>query len=289
MIFSMTAFAAASKNTPWGILSLEVRSVNHRFLEMSLKLPDELRQLDPAIRQAVKAELARGKLDISLKFSRLAAEENQNLSLNKSLAASLNALAENARELFPDSRTPSLTDWLQWPGLVEEPTIDMEQLGDAVLETVGKAIGDLKAMRQREGGQLESMIAERLDEVATLADEVTGLLPELRQLQKARLDDKVSTLASRVDPDRLEQELAIVLQKLDIDEEIDRLRAHLVEIRRTLELDKPVGRRLDFLMQELHREANTLGSKSVDARTTRISVDLKVLIEQMREQVQNIE
>lgn len=289
MIYSMTAFAAASSHTKAGILSLEVRSVNHRYLEMSLKLPDELRSLEPIIRNAVKSSLSRGKLDISLRLSRDHGAGQSALSLNESLASALSDLSSQAARLFPDAAPARLSDWLQWPGLVDEPALDLDALGEAVAALMQTALDSLKAMRQREGAQLEAMIRERLTDVAALAREVTALLPDLKLLAQQRLEEKIEQLTTRVDPERLEQELALLLQKMDIAEEIDRLGAHVQEVEHTLVLNKPVGRRLDFLMQELHREANTLGSKSVDARTSRISVDLKVLIEQMREQVQNIE
>ncbi len=289
MIYSMTAFAAASGHFNAGILSLEVRSVNHRYLEMSLKLPEGLRSIEPTIRNAVKSAVSRGKLDINLRLSRDHSTGQSSLMLNESLATALSDLSDKAASLFPNAEPARLSDWLQWPGLVDEPALDIDALSEAVATLMHTALTSLKAMRQREGQQLEGMIRERLTEVSALADEVTGLLPELRILAQQRLQEKVEQLTTRIDPDRLEQELAMLLQKMDIAEEIDRLGAHVREVERTLVQDKPVGRRLDFLMQELHREANTLGSKSVDARTSRISVDLKVLIEQMREQVQNIE
>lgn len=289
MIRSMTAFATGKVDTDWGELTIEMRSLNHRFLEAFVRLPDELRAADPQLREALANRLARGKVDVSVRFRRDPGARGNELRFNRELAEQLATLATEASTLLPDARPSGIVDWLRWPGLVEETEPDLSPLNEALMALVKRALDDLCAFREREGARLAQLIEERLAGVDEQVEQVRQWLPEIREAQRQRLEERVAQLAQNVDPDRLEQEIAILLQKMDVDEELDRLVSHLDEVRRTLGLDKPVGRRLDFLMQELNREANTLGSKSVEARTTQVSVDLKVLIEQMREQVQNIE
>ena len=289
MIYSMTAFASGRCETEYGQLALELRSLNHRYLELALRLPDDLRAAEPMVREALGNHLQRGKVDCNIKLKRRPGAGGVELTLNMQLASQLEKLAAELSATMTTATPASIADWLRWPGVVEELEPDLAPLHDALAELLNATIAELVGFRGREGQRLKTMIEDRLIAVEGLTTQVHEWLPEIRLAMRARLDEKMAALSQRVDPDRLEQELAILLQKLDIDEELDRLGAHLAEVRHTLELDKPVGRRLDFLMQELHREANTLGSKSVDARTTQVSVDLKVLIEQMREQVQNIE
>jgi uncharacterized protein (TIGR00255 family) len=289
MIRSMTAFAAAKTETEWGQLSIELRSLNHRYLELFMRLPEELRVAEPQVREALSERLSRGKVDCTVRFKRDPGAAGARLQLNEQLAAQISELAQQASSLLPEARPSSLAEWLRWPGLVSEAEPDLSPLGNALTELVERASADMVAFREREGEKLATLITDRLAQVREQVAAVREWLPEIRGNQRTRMDEKVSQLSTSLDPERLEQEVAILLQKLDVDEELDRLEAHITEVERTLALTKPVGRRLDFLMQELHREANTLGSKSVDSRTTQASVNLKVLIEQMREQVQNIE
>jgi uncharacterized protein (TIGR00255 family) len=289
MIYSMTAFASGRCETEYGQLALELRSLNHRYLELALRLPDDLRAAEPMVREGLGNHLQRGKVDCNIKLKRRPGTGGVELALNMQLASQLEKLAAELSATMTTATPASIAEWLRWPGVVEELEPDLAPLHDALAELLNTTIVELVGFRGREGQRLKTMIEDRLIAVEGLTAQVREWLPEIRLAMRARLDEKMAAVSQRVDPDRLEQELAILLQKMDIDEELDRLGAHLAEVRHTLELDKPVGRRLDFLMQELHREANTLGSKSVDARTTQVSVDLKVLIEQMREQVQNIE
>jgi len=289
MTFSMTAFASARCETQLGRLSVEIRSLNHRFLELSVRLPDDLRQADPVIRELTQKRLARGKVDISIKFSPNPGAAGLTPTINESLAQQLALMEQQLSSHMNDLLPSSSVEWLRWPGLVQDPELDFNQLLEPLNKLINEALDLLIAFRQREGSRLNQLLAQRLEGISQIAKDVRQHLPEIRSAEHQRMLDKAQSLIENVDPQRLEQELALVLQKIDIDEELDRLDGHVVEVQHTLVQDKPVGRRLDFLMQELHREANTLGSKSIDARTSKASVDLKVLIEQMREQVQNIE
>ena len=288
-MYSMTAFAAGSEDTPWGHLSLELRSLNHRYLELFIRLPEELRSLESGIRETLGEHLSRGKVDVSLRFKRGTDAAGSSMQLNTELLEDLSQLAARARSQVPE--TPRATDleFLRWPGMVREPSPDIAALGDAAKQLLESVLADLKSMREREGVRLSGLLRDRLTQIEPIVEQVRHCLPEIRQRLGQKLNDKVTQLAQQLDPDRLEQEVALLLQRMDVDEELDRLTGHVEEVTRQLNSSKPVGRRLDFLMQELHREANTLGAKSVDQRTTQWSVDLKVLIEQMREQVQNIE
>jgi uncharacterized protein (TIGR00255 family) len=288
MIRSMTAFARCDTDTKWGALSWELRSVNHRYLEASLRLPDDLRLLEPKIRQLLSSRLARGKLDCSLRLQ-INTDAAAGLSINEALARQLvDASREIDHMLYNPSPVDSM-DILRWPGVIEAAGIDWEQLREQTVALLDTALDELVAIREREGASLRTMIIERLDAMQEIVGNVRTRLPEIIALQRQKIISKLAELDVQLDEGRLEQEAALLMQKLDVDEEMDRLATHIDEVRRNLEGDKPVGRRLDFLMQEMNREANTLGSKSIDMDTTRASVDLKVFIEQMREQIQNIE
>lgn len=287
MIRSMTAFAASERATDWGTLSGELRAVNHRFLELSLRLPEELRALESQLRERVAARVSRGKLDLVIRLR--AASSGESLQLDEAL---LERLGELARQL--DTRFPQLqvqfTELLQFPGVLQSRGIDGELLQREAMALLDAVLDDFVAAREREGGKLAAVIGERADAVAQIAAEVRTLVPHIRAGQRQKLEARLADLGAALEPGRLEQELVIWLQKLDVDEELDRLDSHLSELRRILKGGKePVGRRLDFLLQEFNREANTLGSKSVDARTSNAAVELKVLIDQIREQIQNIE
>ena len=285
-IRSMTAYASGERATDGGVLGCELRAVNHRFLEVGIRLPDELRGLEPALRERIGQRVSRGKLDLVLRLR--APEGGAGLRLDPARTAELAELARQLQGRFPTLGV-GFTDLLQVPGLVQGPAVDPERMQAQALALLDAVLDDFVGAREREGAQLGAAIAERVDGIAGIAGQVRALVPAIRAGQRARLEARLGELAQPVDPGRLEQELVLSLQKLDVDEELDRLDSHVVELRRVLVQDEPVGRRLDFLLQEFNREANTLGSKSVDARTSAAAVELKVLIDQVREQVQNIE
>lgn len=281
----MTAYAAAERSTAWGTLGCELRAVNHRFLELGTRLPDELRALEPTLREQVSARVTRGKLDLVF---RLRSEAAQSLGVNEAALEQLAALAQSLQDRFP-GLTTDVTGLLQLPGVLQTQAVDGEGLKAEALALLEEVLTQFLAARQREGDKLAAVIAERVAGIARIVGEVRTMVPEIRQGLRARLEARVADLAQPLEPGRLEQELVLWLQKLDVDEELDRLDSHIEEIGRVLAQDGPVGRRLDFLLQEFNREANTLGSKSVDRRTSQAAVELKVLIDQIREQVQNIE
>jgi uncharacterized protein (TIGR00255 family) len=290
MIRSMTGFARTERAAPWGAVAWELRSVNHRYLETGLRVPEDLRALETRFRQQVATRLKRGKVDCTLRVTWESAGDRE-LALDLELAQSVAVAAEKIRATVGDLAPPGTIDLLRWPGVVRDQERDLEPVAELAANALAAALNELDAARQREGARLAAALAERCAAITGLVGQVRAALPAIRVALRARLLDRLAGLNLEVDPQRLEQELAIQLGKMDVDEEIDRLESHLVEVHRILAAgdDEANGRRLDFLMQEFNREANTLGSKSVDADTTRIAVELKVLIEQMREQVQNIE
>jgi len=289
MIASMTGFARRETTGPWGSLICELRSVNHRFLESSLRLPEELRSLDPEIRQQFARGLKRGKIDCTFTYRRTEAAARA-LDLDHEV---LQQLLRRVHDVAAAAGTTPVSfdalEALRWPGVIREAEGGTDDLLAAARSLAAATIDDLAVTRAREGARLGELIEQRCDGLVSLVAQVRARLPEVRIRIRARLDDRVAELKVAVDQDRLEQELALLLQRLDVDEELDRLGAHVAEIRRIISGSEPAGRRLDFLMQELNREANTLSSKSQDLETTRAAVDMKVLIEQLREQVQNIE
>lgn len=286
MIRSMTAFASGERATPWGTLSCELRSVNHRFLDVGTRLHDDLRTLEPALRERTAARLSRGKLDLSL---RLRAPEGEGaLRVDATRLRELGDLAIDLTARFPGLHT-EFAQLLQLPGVMQAPASDPDALRESALALLDTVLDDFVAAREREGAKLADAIRERLNAIEGHVATLRTLVPAIREGQRQKLEARLADLPQPVDPGRLEQELVIALQKLDVDEELDRLAAHVSEARRVLGLREAVGRRLDFLLQEFNREANTLGSKSVDARSTAAAVELKVLIDQIREQVQNIE
>lgn len=290
MIRSMTAFASGERATPWGLLGCELRSVNHRFLETGLRLSDELRALEPLLRERVAARVQRGKLDLALRLR--APESTASLVVNEALLGQLGELATKLDGQFPGLRV-EFTQLLQVPGVMQVQAADSEALQAEALSLLDEVLDGFVAAREREGAKLAAVISERVDAIERVAGEVRALMPAIRTGQRQKLEARLADLAGAngiaFEPGRVEQELVLWLQKLDVDEELDRLDSHIAEIRRVFGQDEPVGRRLDFLLQEFNRESNTLGSKSVDVRTTNAAVELKVLIDQIREQVQNIE
>ncbi|MBO9883436.1 YicC/YloC family endoribonuclease [Xanthomonas sp. D-109] len=286
MIRSMTAYAGAERITPWGTLGCELRSVNHRFLEVGVRLPEELRALEPQLRERVAARISRGKLDLMLRLR--APDAAQTLAVNEALVEQLGVLAQRLGVRFAQMQV-QFVDLLQLPGVLQGQTADPAALQAQALELLDEVLAEFVAAREREGGKLAAAIVERVDAVERVAGEVRTLIPAIRDGQRAKLAARLADLPHPVDPGRAEQELVLWLQKLDVDEELDRLGSHIKELRRVLRQPEPAGRRLDFLLQEFNREANTLGSKSVDSRTSNAAVELKVLIDQIREQVQNLE
>jgi len=288
MIASMTGFARREAEGPWGTLICEVRSVNHRFLEIGLRLPEELRNLDPELRARFGRELRRGKVDCTLTY-RPAQSGARTLELDREVLQRLLARLQDVAGLADTGRVSiDAVEVLRWPGVIREQAAGGEELLAAARALAAETAAELAAARAREGGRLGEMVEQRCAGLTALLAQVRARLPEVKARARSRLAEKAAEIAV-ADPERLEQELALLLQRLDVDEELDRLGAHIDEIRRVIAGREPAGRRLDFLMQELNREANTLSSKSQDLATTRAAVDMKVLIEQLREQVQNIE
>ncbi len=288
MIRSMTAFARHDATADWGSVTWELRSVNHRYLEVSLKLPEPVRALETAIRERIAAALGRGKIDGGVRLSFVAAGTTS-LALNRDVAAQVLAVAGELEQLMGPGSGLRPVDVLRWPGVVSEPETDGDALATLVMAGLDTALKELVATRRREGDRIAEMLASRCQAMSTLVTQVRALRPQILVRLRERWRQRIADLGVEADPGRLEQELAMAAQRLDVDEELDRLDAHLAEIAQVIARKEPVGRRLDFLMQELNREANTLSSKSADADSTRAAVDLKVLIEQMREQVQNVE
>jgi uncharacterized protein (TIGR00255 family) len=288
MTRSMTAFARQEADTPWGSLTWELRTVNHRYLEISPRLPDELRALEPRVRALIASRLERGKVEGVLRFQPRESTA-QALEVDEAQVRRLAQAAATVRRVAGDAAPVSAMDLLRWPGVIQAPPPDVENLGARALELLTRALDDLVATRVREGARLEEFLRERLAALEQTLGRVREILPEVTRLFREKLEARLSELKGQADPARLEQELVLFASKSDVAEELERLAAHAAEIRRVLAGGGQVGRRLDFLMQELNREANTLASKSADVRTTTAAVDLKALIEQMREQVQNIE
>ena len=283
----MTGFARRERQFPWGLLAWELKTVNHRFLDIGMRLPEEFRACEAEFRQTAAAAVRRGKIDCSMHF-RPAATSGA-LEVDAELLGSLTQrVVEIATQAGPAARIDVL-DLLRWPGVIRDGTRDHAPMIAAAQGLLADALAELARFRDSEGARLRESLEQRCTGLIELAARVAARLPEVRARMRAKLLERVAQLVNDVDHERLEQELAILAQRLDVDEEIDRLRGHVAEVRKTFAGQEAAGRRLDFLMQELNREANTLSSKSQDLETTRAAVDMKVLIEQMREQVQNIE
>ncbi|MGK2927634.1 MAG: YicC/YloC family endoribonuclease [Lysobacterales bacterium] len=289
MIRSMTGFASVERQFEFGRLAWEIRSVNHRYLELGFRAPEEFRVLEPEIRRILGEHLSRGKVDASLRYAPALDAARSGLTLNRTVLDRLVALHGEIREASGLQEPADLATLMRWPGVITEQAPDPEPLHAAALDLLVEAAAGLQAARGREGAEMAAAIRERLSTIESAVGQVREWLPEIREGLRQKLLSRVAELQQPLDPGRLEQEVAFLSQKIDVDEELDRLSAHVSETRRVLERKDPVGRRLDFLMQEFNRESNTLSSKSVDQRTTQVAVELKVAIEQMREQVQNIE
>jgi len=288
MLNSMTGFARETADTAFGTMTCELRAVNHRFLDVQFRLPEELRSKEHDLRGLLGGTLSRGKIECSLYLKRGAGDAAE-LALNGDLVRRIAARAAEIAGHLPESSPINPLDVLRWPGVVVEPDVDTEPMYREAAGVIGRALALLADMRASEGDRIHALIDARLDDVLVIAQGVRKRLPEVLAAVRQRQRERIDRLEVDADPARLETELALIAQKLDVDEEIDRLESHVSEVRAAMQADEPVGRRLDFLMQELNREANTLGSKSADTETTKAAVDLKVLIEQMREQVQNVE
>ncbi|MGZ5584547.1 MAG: YicC/YloC family endoribonuclease [Usitatibacter sp.] len=288
MIASMTGFAAAAEESPQGSLAVELKTVNHRYLEFQTRIPEEFRPLEPAMREAVAARLTRGKVDCRVTFTP-APTAKRTLLPDAHAMASLLAASNDVRTRFPEARALSVAEVLHWPGVLADVTLSADAMKESVLALLGKAIADLDQTRAREGAKLEAILRERLERIAALAKDAEPLMPGAVKAFADKLAAKVAEAGASPSDERVHQEIVLYAARIDVDEELSRLVAHVSEFRRVLDKGGACGKRLDFLCQELNREANTLGSKSVANDITRISVELKVLIEQMREQVQNIE
>lgn len=288
MIRSMTGFARRERQGPWGTLVCELRTVNHRYLETSLRLPDELKALDNEVRQAIAAALRRGKVDANL-YLKSAAGTQRSLELDSQLLEELVARVEQVHGQLKHPAPVSPIELLRWPGVVREAEVDVKPVLAAALTLLQEALNELNETRLREGQRIRDLLLTRCLTMRTQVQAVRTRLPEVSKRMRDRIVERISQLGTAPDPERLEQELVLYAHKMDVDEELDRLGAHLDEVTSVLSSPEPAGRRLDFLMQELNREANTLSSKSQDSETTRAAVDMKVAIEQMREQVQNVE
>ncbi|MCS4505301.1 hypothetical protein KBTX_01362 [wastewater metagenome] len=284
----MTAFARRDAEGEWGSLTWELRTVNHRYLDISPRLPEDLRFLEGALRERVAARLSRGKVEATLRY-RPPKGGGGELAIDWGYTEQVVVACERIAERLSEPAPVSPLEVLGMPGVVAETERDLEPVAAAALALLDDALDELVRVREGEGERLSAVIAERAAGVAELARVVRGRREAVNQEVRERLQRRLDDIAGNADPGRLEQELVYIAQRMDVDEELERLDAHVSEVRSVLERDDPVGRRLDFLMQELNREANTLSSKSGDAETTRAAVDMKVLIEQMREQVQNIE
>ena len=284
----MTGFARRETRAAFGVLVWEVRSVNHRYLDMSLRLPEELRALEAECRERVAAEVKRGKLDGQLRFEPAAGGQAE-IKVDEDRARAVGNALSQVAGIAGTSGPVDPADILRWPGVVQEQALDVAAVGKAALDLLKQTLADLTAARSREGERTAAMLNERAVEIARIVAELKKRQGDMTAQLRDKLRARVEELKVQVDPQRLEQELVMVAQRLDVAEELDRLGSHLKEFSDTLKSKDAMGRRLDFLMQEFNREANTLGSKSQDAAITQQVVDLKVLIEQMREQVQNLE
>lgn len=288
MIYSMTAFARGQEQGEWGSLVCEIRSINHRYLEASLYLPEALRALEMPLRDVIREQIKRGKIECSLRYQHATAPEHT-VTINAPLAQALCHASEKIASYMQQAAPVYPTDILRFPGVIETRETDLNALQKHVLHTVKKTLQDLVSVRQREGEELKQLFLQRMNAILQEVVKVKDNLPRVIAYQRERLQKRFAEAKLELDPLRLEQEMVVFAQKIDVAEEIDRIETHVAEVRRVLQEGGMVGRRLDFLLQELNREANTLGSKSVDAVLAHAAVEIKVLIEQVREQVQNIE
>lgn len=288
MIHSMTGYAAAAREFSYGVLALELRSVNHRYLDLQFRLPEELRSVEPALREAVAARIARGKVECRVSFT-AAPSAPKALQLNEPLMREVLALAARVRAAAPEAGALSTAEILRWPGVLGAEALPVEELQAACRELLAAALDEFCAARSREGGRLAQAILERAGAIERLIAGIAPRIPQAIASYQDRLAARLKEALASGDEERIRQEVALFAGKIDVDEELSRLKAHVAEVERVLAAGGVVGKRLDFLMQELNREANTLASKSADLAVTQAALELKLLIEQMREQIQNLE
>jgi uncharacterized protein (TIGR00255 family) len=292
MILSMTGYATASTELDSGSLALELRAVNHRYLDIQLRMPDELRGFESAMREIISAQLQRGKVDCRINYAARSAQSGA--MLNRGLLQQLAAWNKEVQDILPDARPLSVADVLRWSGVLETPGASADELRASLLDLLQTALQEFSASRAREGEKLKDFLLQRVDKIEALRNGVMPHVPAAiaayEQKLASRLREAIQNAATQdMWDERIRQEITLFASKIDVDEELSRLSSHLTEMRRILAQGGAVGKRLDFLMQELNREANTLGSKSVDAEVSRSAMEMKILIEQMREQIQNLE
>lgn len=288
MIYSMTGFATTTRETPLGLFSLELRSVNNRFLDIQFRMPDDFRKLEPAMRECLTSQLSRGKVECRLSYaSPVNMDDGQ--QLDQVLLEKLLQLDQTIRTRHPAAQPLSVAEILNWPGMMGNDLASDEALSQTCLEQLQSTLDELKSSRTREGQKLQTLLLERTQQMRQLMQDAAPRIPALLAAFEEKLRTRIEEALGALEEDRIRQEITLFAGKIDVDEELSRLHTHLDEVDRILKKGGVVGKRLDFMMQELNREANTLGSKSVDLEISRISMELKVLIEQMREQVQNIE
>jgi len=288
MIYSMTGFAAIAAELENGSLALEIRAVNHRYLDLQLRVPDELRSLESVLRETISAQLTRGKVECRIGFAPRQSEHNP-AQLNQMLLRQLAQWNSEVQSVLPDAYSLNVADVLRWNGMLQTATLSADTLRTTVLSLLEQALRDFADARSREGEKLKEFLLQRVSQIELLCTDVSPRIPEAVAAYEEKLSARLRAVLQGDDNERLHQEISLFASKIDVDEELSRLRTHLAEMKRVLTQGGTVGKKLDFLMQELHREANTLGSKSVDAEVSRASMEMKLLIEQMREQIQNLE
>ena len=288
MIHSMTGYATASRELPWGAVSVELRSVNHRYLDVSFRVPDELRQAEQALRETISGAMTRGKIECRVSYALRSSSEG-GTELDTTLLAQVLELNARARAALPEARPLGVADILRWPGMLGADDLPGDELRATAGELLREALREFTAARAREGAKLAAVILERATEMRSRIAVVQPRIPTVIAAFQEKLNARLKEALVSADDERVRQEIALFINKIDVDEELSRLATHLDELQRILGKGGASGKRLDFLMQELNREANTLGSKSADIEVTRVAMDLKLLIEQMREQIQNIE
>jgi uncharacterized protein (TIGR00255 family) len=288
MIYSMTGFASATRELAAAALSVELRSVNHRYLDLQFRLPEDLRPLEPGLREIIVARLQRGKIECRIGLNPLPAAQKA-LELNNEVLKQLRALSEKLRVAWPSVPGLTAADILRWPGMLGSDTVSLDEMRAACHAALQSVLEEFTASRAREGEKLKDLLLERVTSMEERVATVAPRMPQVLAAFQEKLTTRLREAMAADDDERIRQEITLFANRIDVDEELSRLVTHFSEIRRILAAGGAVGKRLDFLMQELNREANTLGSKSVDVEVTRVSLDLKLLIEQMREQIQNIE
>jgi len=287
MILSMTGYATASAELDSGSVSLELRAVNHRYLDIQLRMPDELRGFEGVLRETITAQLQRGKVECRINYAARSAQSGA--ALNRGLLLQLAAWEKEVQSVLPDARGLGVADVLRWSGVLEMPTASADELRATLLDLMQTVLLEFSASRAREGEKLKDFLLQRVDKIEALRNAVMPHVPAAIAAYEQKIIARLREAMQSTDEDRIRQEIALFAGKIDVDEELSRLSSHLTEMRRILAHGGAVGKRLDFLMQELNREANTLGSKSVDAEVSRSAMEMKILIEQMREQIQNLE